>query len=261
MKEVREIEKRFCSNKNNCVHGNIEQNIDNFYIRDKIKKIYYRQCKDCMSLKKKKNYQKKSKEILEKNKIYRINHEKEIKEKCKKYRNSFALYDNYFIFFENYEEIRRNPENKDLIQFKCKYCGSWMNVSNNDISMRKKFYNHTKFRGEKNFYCSQSCKNACSIFGQHRYPKNFQKNNQTREVQSELRKIVLERDNWTCQKCNKSKSQNIELELHCHHIFPLNENPIESADIDNCITVCKDCHNLIHKFIPDCNYNNLKCSN
>jgi hypothetical protein len=36
-------------------------------------------------------------------------------------------------------------------------------------------------------------------------------------------------------------------------------NPIESADIDNCITLCKYCHEEVHQ-IPGCEYHNLRCT-
>lgn len=63
-----------------------------------------------------------------------------------------------------------------------------------------------------------------------------------------------------CTKCNKiDKKEIYSAELHCHHIWPLNESPITSADIDECITLCKECHKLKHK-IPNCGYNELKCS-
>ena len=38
----------------------------------------------------------------------------------------------------------------------------------------------------------------------------------------------------------------------------MNLNPIESADIDKCMTVCKDCHTKIHHK-KDCSYNDMKC--
>lgn len=34
--------------------------------------------------------------------------------------------------------------------------------------------------------------------------------------------------------------------------------PLESADIDKCITVCKDCHIKIHQ-IPGCTYADMRC--
>jgi len=64
--------------------------------------------------------------------------------------------------------------------------------------------------------------------------------------------MVLKRDDYTCQKCGSEEI------LHCHHIFPLNENPVMSADINNCITLCKSCHKLAHK-IPGCGYHEMRC--
>jgi len=49
-----------------------------------------------------------------------------------------------------------------------------------------------------------------------------------------------------------------EAQLHCHHIDPVSQNPIESADIDNCITLCKECHKEVHKK-DDCKYHELRC--
>lgn len=65
--------------------------------------------------------------------------------------------------------------------------------------------------------------------------------------------MVLERDSWTCQKCNK-----VDVELHCHHFEGIMINPIESADIDMCITLCVRCHKEAHLDIG-CRYIDLSC--
>ena len=72
-----------------------------------------------------------------------------------------------------------------------------------------------------------------------------------REVQPELRKMVLARDNYLCVKCSSKEL------LHCHHIYPVSTNPLESADVDNCITLCKDCHKEAHKK-DGCGYEQLE---
>ena len=61
-----------------------------------------------------------------------------------------------------------------------------------------------------------------------------------REVQPELRQMVLERDGHKCVNCNKTNN------LHCHHIMPVAIEPLLSADIDNCITLCIECHKEAH---------------
>jgi hypothetical protein len=45
--------------------------------------------------------------------------------------------------------------------------------------------------------------------------------------------------------------------LHCHHIDPVINNPIESADVDVCITLCKSCHKEVHNK-PGCKYHELR---
>jgi hypothetical protein len=106
--------------------------------------------------------------------------------------------------------------------------------------------------GEGRFYCSQSCKIACPIFSKRKYPSTFRVTT-SREVQPELRQMVLKRDNYTCQKCEEK-----DVELHCHHFTGVEQNPIESADLDNCITLCKDCHKGVHKN-TGCKYHELRC--
>ena len=36
-------------------------------------------------------------------------------------------------------------------------------------------------------------------------------------------------------------------DLHCHHIYPTMIEPLLSADVDNCMTLCYDCHKKVHK--------------
>ena len=105
--------------------------------------------------------------------------------------------------------------------------------------------------GEGRFYCSNECKNNCSIYNQKLYPKDF-KIDYNRESQPELRDLVLQRDEYECQRCGNST------DLHCHHFEGLNINPIESADIDNCITLCSDCHKMAHEN-EGCRYIDLQC--
>jgi hypothetical protein len=73
--------------------------------------------------------------------------------------------------------------------------------------------------GEGRLYCSEACKQACPIYKQLLYPKGF-KAATSREVQPELRQMVLARDNYICQRCDKTKDELSEegIALHCHHL-------------------------------------------
>ena len=55
--------------------------------------------------------------------------------------------------------------------------------------------------------------------------------------QSKIRKIILERDNFTCQICNKIG----DTKLHIHHICKKNKE--RNDCLDNLITLCPKCHN------------------
>ena len=60
---------------------------------------------------------------------------------------------------------------------------------------------------------------------------------------SEWRKAVYKKDNFTCQKCNKSKSG----KLIPHHIESVNNNIDLIVDLNNGITLCEDCHTMFHR--------------
>lgn len=50
------------------------------------------------------------------------------------------------------------------------------------------------------------------------------------------RRAVLKRDNYTCQECGGGHQR------HAHHIRAVSEYPEGMLDIDNGITLCRECH-------------------
>ena len=58
---------------------------------------------------------------------------------------------------------------------------------------------------------------------------------------------------YCCRKCGSEEA------LHCHHMEGIRWNPLESADMDACITVCQQCHKEIHQK-DGCNYHEMKCN-
>jgi len=169
---------------------------------------------------------------------------------------NLPLFKTYAPQIENYHEVYKVAQNGlELLGVECVYCNQIF-VPNTTAVFHRVAVINGRLSGEQNLYCSENCKKACPTFGQIKYPKGF-KVSTSREVQPQLRKLVLARDNYQCQICDAGIE---EAELHCHHIEAVSQNPIESADIDNCITLCKDCHKHVHT-LPGCNYNELKCIN
>ena len=156
---------------------------------------------------------------------------------------------------ELYEEIRESVDG--YVEAKCTYCGEWFEPARLQIRHRVDAIEGKEGLGKEcRLYCSDKCKNNCPIYRQRKYPKD-QKPATSREVQPQLRQLVFQRDDYTCQKCNTHK-HDLEVGIHCHHIEGVRWNPIESADEDICITLCKDCHDEAHSQ-DGCRYHELRC--
>jgi len=153
------------------------------------------------------------------------------------------------------ENIREN-RNKN-IEVTCTYCGKWF-VPNRSYLIKRTRYVNSEESHEYRLYCSQQCKDNCPIFNQILYPRGYSPST-SREVQPQLRQMVFERDNYICQRCGWHKND-LDVGLHCHHILPLNEDPIQSADIDTCITYCETCHKWVHQNVAGCGYGEMKCN-
>ena len=163
--------------------------------------------------------------------------------------DNIPFYDTYAPQIEWCEDVRRNEEDQNILENKCTYCGKWYISSLISIKQRIQALKGD-LRGEHRLYCSDNCKQSCPIYGKS--PDQLMREDVirsgrlgwlelSREVQPELRKLVLERDKYECVKCGSDGP------LHCHHIYPVSIEFIESADIDNCITLCIDCHKEAHK--------------
>jgi hypothetical protein len=166
-------------------------------------------------------------------------------------KRGIAHYNKYSQELEIGEEIRRNNKDENILEVKCNYCGKWFIPNTRSVWDRIRCLNGNTY-GECRLYCSEDCKKECSIFNQTLYPKGFKKSS-SREVQPELRKMRFEIDNYTCRKCGATES------LHCHHLEGIRWEPLESADVDKCITYCKACHLEVHQK-EDCGFQDMKCN-
>jgi len=238
-----------------CPKCKEEKSTEEFYSRKDSKDGLRGHCKKCWKGKCK-QYNQDNYEKLRKQKMQHYQDNKDrIKEEQKQYRqktvhikrehqkrylrknSSYSIYHHQLTV----DEEPRLAEDGISLEVRCKYCGKYYIPTNQQVRDRvKALCGQRNGCSEGYIYCSDGCKNSCPIFNQHLYPKDF-KPATGREVQPQLRKLVLERDNWTCQKCGSTD------ELHCHHIDPVISNPIESADVDNCITYCVECHKEAHQ--------------
>lgn len=180
------------------------------------------------------------------------------KEQNKKYRENNKEYYKSNAKYETYKDKLTIDESSKVskdgisLEVKCRYCGKYFIPTNTQVRNRIGALNGT-MNGDMSLYCSDGCKSECPIYNQIKWPKGF-KQVTSREVQPELRQMVLLRDNYTCQECGATDT------LHCHHIYPLNESPITSADMDECETLCKICHKWVHMNVPGCGYGEMRCS-
>jgi hypothetical protein len=152
---------------------------------------------------------------------------------------NIPLYDTYAHQIDWCEEVRRNVDDPNVLEVRCTHCNKWFIPKLTNV-MGRTGYLKGNYVGENRFYCSEKCKKVCPLY--KKSPEQLMRDDAIRsgrlkwlelgrEVQQELREMVLERDNHTCRKCGATDKP-----LHCHHIDPVAVNPIESADIDNCIT-------------------------
>ena len=80
----------------------------------------------------------------------------------------------------------------------------------------------------------------------------YEGNQQTRTItviqrNSNARKIVLERDNYTCQCCGLTPVDPFKNTLHVHHTKPLHKSKgPRKVKTNELITLCPTCHGYIH---------------
>jgi 5-methylcytosine-specific restriction endonuclease McrA len=148
-------------------------------------------------------------------------------------------------------EFPRDKSRKDGYGYWCRLCSK-----NNRTKERVKQYNNTFMSTVKGRKQRQQnvkkwrLKNKDKIREQgKRYQKTYyskypEKANllpNRKYVTWILKPIVLERDNNTCQYCLATG-----IPLNCHHIIPVKYAPETVKDINNLITLCKDCHKKVH---------------
>jgi len=162
--------------------------------------------------------------------------------------NQVAWFDTYKSQISLTDDNRRDPNNNNILQVRCTEsgCRKWFTPTQSQVCNRINALNSNNGK-ESNFYCSEECKENCSTFGQRIHLKGY-KSDTYRDPDWAL--MVKERDEYECQICG-SKEQ-----LKAHHFEGIEQNPIESFDLDMGITLCKKCHDAAHAEIG-CRYIDL----
>lgn len=100
---------------------------------------------------------------------------------------------------------------------------------------------------KQRMFCSHSCKNKKQVYHSGIKNPNWKggitpklKAIRTSKDYLLWRKIVFERDNYTCQECG------LQNNLQAHHLEHLSKNLSRAFDITNGLTLCIDCHQKQH---------------
>jgi len=166
-------------------------------------------------------------------------------------KRNLAWFNTYSSQISFCEEIRENPKEKNILQVRCANCKKWYTPTRTSVENRLRSINGTT-TSENHFYCSVKCKKSCSIFNQKKYPKGFRLNENERPDQHDWSEMVKERDGYKCTKCGSTEN------LIAHHKEGIRWNPIESADVDMGITLCKECERKVHS-IEGCKLSDMQC--
>lgn len=165
-------------------------------------------------------------------------------------------YDLYAPQLESYEECRRNKKDPNILEVKCVHCKTWFIPTIKEVKIRKRGIDY----GMGYFYCLDSCKEACPLFG--RSAKYLMKQDAIKasrislkelknEVPGWFKKEVLKLDNHRCLRCGDKATQ-------VHHEIPQKRNPLLVVDKDNCVSLCTRCHKWVHMNIEGCRYQELR---
>jgi hypothetical protein len=115
----------------------------------------------------------------------------------------------------------------------------------------------------KTFQClkdrSRFCSNKCmedwlstALRGENHYNwkggvSGERKLEMSRREYMEWRRLVFEHDHYTCQKCGDKRGHN----LQAHHIERWVDNHALRFDVNNGITLCRDCHKAAHRKVKE----------
>lgn len=124
-------------------------------------------------------------------------------------------------------------------------------VLNDCLLCGKEFWS---YKSDNKKYCSKKCSSVSLRETLKGSKSHFWKGGKTklnklercRGEYREWRNKVFIRDKYTCQKCHIKSIKGITVYLHSHHIKPFALFPELRFNVENGITLCKNCHLLEH---------------
>lgn len=138
-----------------------------------------------------------------------------------------------------------------------KYCSKdcWKirnpKILNECLLCGKEFWS---YKSDNKTYCSKKCSSIKSREFKKGNKSHLWKGGKTklnklercRSEYREWRNKIFIRDKYTCQKCGIKSIKGLTVYLHSHHIKSFADYPESRFDINNGITLCKNCHLLEH---------------
>ncbi|MFC1876620.1 hypothetical protein ACFL2E_05025 [Thermodesulfobacteriota bacterium] len=167
-------------------------------------------------------------------------------------------YYNHFASWIAYaDEVRRDPDDKRVLQVKCKKCHNWFIPTKSQLAQRKRAL-EGKNEGELNLYCSDICKNTCSIYklnptkdmNDFLYP-NSSGRDKYRAMQIWWSQQVRKKYGDACEKCGSLEN------VDSHHINPYAIS-YDAMHIDNGVRLCEECHYQFAHQLPGCSPSEIK---
>lgn len=138
-------------------------------------------------------------------------------------------------------DVKDLPLHSDvLVKVKCDYCNFVREI---------RYEHYTKQKHNGNYYCNK-CHSKVLLSGSNSPRWNPNLSSEDREERtktrskdlSNLRREVLHRDKYKCFCCKTSNKS-----LVVHHLNGWNWFIKGRYDINNCVTLCRECHNTFHK--------------
>ena len=166
----------------------------------------------------------------------------------------------WLILHEEIREAMVQEIGKASIQIRCKRCNEWFTPTLRELANR--IMSLKKGNDSCYFYCSDQCKNSCSIFriNPNYFIRNLNDNHIDKNDQSGIstwRNEVLTRQrNETLSCYNQCEICNSEINLEVHHEKPQKTHPHLALDPDNGIVLCHTCH-FKHGHSGDCSTGSL----